>query len=70
MASSADSPDPGSDDVPPLTVVEAAEVEPEAASVSGVSALEKLPRSQASCSGVNGGALLIICGDHRNEESL
>ena len=59
FASSTDLPDTGSDDVPERTAVGSAEDETDVALVVGVSAVGKLLRSQASCSGVNGGGVLI-----------
>ena len=61
VASSVDSPEMGSEEVPGLMVEDVAEDDPESAVVleAGVGGLVKLLWSQTSCSGVNGGVVLI-----------
>ena len=54
------SPDAGSDDVPPVTLVDPADDGAESTLVDGGGWTEKLPWSQASCSGVNRGGVLIV----------
>ena len=54
------SPDAGSEDVPPVRLVGPADDGTESALVDGGGWIEKLPWSQASCSGVNGGGVLIV----------
>ena len=49
----------GSDDVPPVTLVGPADDDAKSALVDGGGLIKKLPWSQASCSGVNGGGMLI-----------
>ena len=53
------SPEAGSDDVPPLTLVDPADDDSASALMDGGGLFEKLPWSQTSCSGVNGGGVLI-----------